>query len=161
MVAKLFLFRLFGQRPQRGRSPVEHRGTFVRPFVRPCVPPEALSGLKSALSGLESALSGLKFVLSDLRGPGGGAHGQANGQMKVPLCSTGLRPLRGRCPKSLKRNSLATIQLHGSLSRHAFCSKTFLLFQLYHILYFVVCSCFFDLQFFRSVSPYTHTFGGR
>ena len=67
MVAKLFLFRLFGQRPRRGRSPVEHRGTFICPFVRPCAPPlKALSGLKSALSGLESALSGLKFVLSDL-----------------------------------------------------------------------------------------------
>ena len=26
--------RLFGQRPRRGRSPVEHRGTFVRSFVR-------------------------------------------------------------------------------------------------------------------------------
>ena len=26
--------RLFGQRPRRGRSPVEHRGTFVRPSVR-------------------------------------------------------------------------------------------------------------------------------
>ena len=67
MVAKLFLFRLFGQRPRRGRSPVEHRGTFICPFVRPCaLPLKALSGLKSALSGLESALSGLKFVLSDL-----------------------------------------------------------------------------------------------
>ena len=24
---------------------------------------------------------------------------RTNGQTKVPLCSTGLRPLRGRCPK--------------------------------------------------------------
>ena len=31
--------RPFGQRPRRGRSPVEHRGTFVRPFVRPSVHP--------------------------------------------------------------------------------------------------------------------------
>ena len=27
------IFHLFGQVPQRGRSPVENRGTFVRPFV--------------------------------------------------------------------------------------------------------------------------------
>ena len=27
----------FGQPSQRGQSPVEHRGTFVRPFVRPSV----------------------------------------------------------------------------------------------------------------------------
>merc|ERR1712074_221488 len=52
----------------------------------------------------------------------GGTHGRTNGRTKVPLCSTGLRPLWGRCPKSLKRNSLATIQLHGSLSLHAVCS---------------------------------------
>ena len=30
---------LFGQRPRRGRSPVEHRGTFVRPSVRSSVRP--------------------------------------------------------------------------------------------------------------------------
>ena len=30
---------LFGQRPQRGRSPVEHRGTFVRLSVRPSIHP--------------------------------------------------------------------------------------------------------------------------
>ena len=30
---------VFGQRPQRGRSPVEHRGTFVCPFVCLFVPP--------------------------------------------------------------------------------------------------------------------------
>ena len=29
----LLLSNLFEQRPRRGRSPVEHRGTFVRPFV--------------------------------------------------------------------------------------------------------------------------------
>ena len=78
----LFLFSLplssfflpFGQRPRRGRSPVEHRGTFVRPSVLPFVPPLspsdlkfALSGLKFTLSGLKSALSGLKFTLSGLK----------------------------------------------------------------------------------------------
>ena len=61
-----------GQRPRRGRSPVEHRGTFVCPFVRSSVrpivsPPQALSGLKSALSGLKSALSGLKSATSGLK----------------------------------------------------------------------------------------------
>ena len=30
----------------------------------------------------------------------GGTHGRTNGRTKVPLCSTGLHPLRGRCPKS-------------------------------------------------------------
>ena len=45
-------------RPQRGQSPVEHRGlSSVCPFVRP---PQALSGLKFALSGLQYALSGLR-----------------------------------------------------------------------------------------------------
>ena len=60
---------LFGQRPRRGRSPVEHRGTFVRPFVRSFVrsSPQAFSGLKSALSGLKSASSGLKSALSGLK----------------------------------------------------------------------------------------------
>ena len=38
-----------GQRPRRGRSPVEHRGTFVHPFVRPSVRP---FGLNSGLRGL-------------------------------------------------------------------------------------------------------------
>ena len=57
---------IFGQRPQRGRSPVEHRGTFVRPSVRSSVrsfirsfpPPSGPSGLKSSLSGLKFSLSG-------------------------------------------------------------------------------------------------------
>ena len=58
---------VFGQRPRRGRSPVEHRGTFVRPFIRSSVsPPQALSGLKSALTDLKSTLSGLKSALSGL-----------------------------------------------------------------------------------------------
>ena len=60
-----FFFRfselLFGQRPRRGRSPVEHRGTspYVRPYVRPSVrpsvrpvPPETpASGLRPPASG--------------------------------------------------------------------------------------------------------------
>ena len=47
------LFTFFGQRPRRGRSPVEHRGTFVRSSVRPsvrpfvCPPPQALSNQPS------------------------------------------------------------------------------------------------------------------
>ena len=36
----IFNRKLFGQRPRRGRSPVEHRGNLsVRPYVRPSVPP--------------------------------------------------------------------------------------------------------------------------
>ena len=47
----------------------------------------------------------------------GGTHGWTNGQTnertKVPLCSTGHRPLRGRCPKrpDTRQNS------HGQLGR--------------------------------------------
>ena len=58
-----------GQRSRRGRSPVEYRGlSFVRSSVRLsiCLPPQALSSLKSALSGLKSAVSGLKSALSGL-----------------------------------------------------------------------------------------------
>ena len=59
---------LFGQRPRRGRSPVEHRGTVVRHSVRHSVRlPQALSGLKSAHSGLKFTLSGLKSALSGLK----------------------------------------------------------------------------------------------
>ena len=42
----------------------------------------------------------------DLRPEGsdeGGTNGRTNGRTKVPLCSTGLRPLRGRCPKRGKQ----------------------------------------------------------
>ena len=68
-------FVFFGQRPRpqiclfgssRGRSAVEHRGTFIPPFV--CsFPPQALnqaSGFKSGFSSLKSGLSGLKLSLS-------------------------------------------------------------------------------------------------
>ena len=71
--ALIYLFSLpfFGQRPRRGRSTVEHRGTFVRPFVClfvcPFVPPSGSSGLKSGLSGCQSSLSGLKSSLLDLK----------------------------------------------------------------------------------------------
>ena len=42
----------FGQRPQRGRCPVEHRGTFVREFLRPPL----ASGLKSQPPGSNPSL---------------------------------------------------------------------------------------------------------
>ena len=69
---------LFGQRPRRGRCPVEHRGlSFVRAFVRSFVrPPPSLgplglkSGhrdLKSCLSSPKSSLSSLKFKFSGLK----------------------------------------------------------------------------------------------
>ena len=57
----------FGQRPRRGRSPVEHRGTFVRPFVRASPPSSGPSGLKSGLWDLKSGLSGLKSSFSGLK----------------------------------------------------------------------------------------------
>ena len=58
---KFWFMIFFGQRPQRGRRPVEHRGTFVCLFLHPSVhlsATQALSGLKSALLGMRSALSG-------------------------------------------------------------------------------------------------------
>ena len=61
------MYHAFGQRPQRGRSQGDFRSSIylaVRLFVR--LPPQALSGLKSALSGLKSTLSGLKSALSSL-----------------------------------------------------------------------------------------------
>ena len=53
--------QLFGQRLQRGQSPVEHGGTFVHHSVCPLRPEDCL---KSALSGLESVLLCLKSALS-------------------------------------------------------------------------------------------------
>ena len=47
----------------------------------------------------------LRSQRPDLR-PEGPDEGVTNGQMKVPLCSTGLRPLRGRCPKRGHAKSL-------------------------------------------------------
>ena len=43
--ALIYLFSLpfFGQRPRRGRSTVEHRGTFFCPSIRPFVSPPRLS----------------------------------------------------------------------------------------------------------------------
>ena len=67
---------VFGQRPRRGRCPVEYRGTFVRSFVHSFVrsfvrlfvrPPLPASGLKSQPQGsnprLEAQIpaSGLKY----------------------------------------------------------------------------------------------------
>merc|ERR1711911_490030 len=67
---------LFGQRPRRGRSPVEHRGTFVRSFVRPSVPPleasqdsnpaSQASNLASQASYLASQASNLASQASNL-----------------------------------------------------------------------------------------------
>ena len=54
-ISKMHVFSLFGQRPRRGRSPVEHRGNLsVRPYVRPPPTPPSASyplGPKSKLYG--------------------------------------------------------------------------------------------------------------
>ena len=67
------LERPFGQRPQRGRSSVEHRGTFVclfsHSFFRLFVPPLRLSNLKSAFPGLYLAFLGLISVPLNLFWP--------------------------------------------------------------------------------------------
>ena len=107
---------------------------FVRVCVRACVRacPQALSGLKSALSGFKSVLSGLKSAFQRLKSTLSGLKseradlrpervnfsperadfrperawgGRTNGRTIVPLCSTGHRPLRGRCPATLHSNS--------------------------------------------------------
>ena len=47
----------------------------------------------------------LRSKMPDLRPEGpdeGGTNERTNGRTKVPLCSTGLRPLRSRCPKRRK-----------------------------------------------------------
>ena len=51
--------------------------------------------LRGLISGLRGGISGLIEQIPGLRGPVG-----TDGQTKVPLCSTGLRPLWGRCPKT-------------------------------------------------------------
>ena len=66
---------LFGLRPRRGRSPVEHKGNlYVRTSVRTSVPPppEAPQRLDQASSGLSKAGSGLSEAGSDLSGAGSG-----------------------------------------------------------------------------------------
>ena len=80
------------------------QGTFVRSFVRSSICPSP--------PGLRGQIQGLRGQISGLRGPGGAdgwtdgrTDGRTNARTKVPLCSTGLRPLRGRCPASSHSNS--------------------------------------------------------
>ena len=57
-----------GQRPRRGQSPVEHRGTFVRPSILLSIRhPQAHTGLKSFLSGLESVRADFRPERTDFR----------------------------------------------------------------------------------------------
>ena len=56
--------QLFGQRPRRGQSPVEHRGTFVRPYVRPLVPP---GPLRPEICPLRSEICPLRPEICPLR----------------------------------------------------------------------------------------------
>ena len=64
--------------------------------------PSQIQGLRGQISGLRGQILGLRGQISGLRGPGGDERtnertdGQTN---ESPLCSTGLRPLWGRCPK--------------------------------------------------------------
>ena len=76
------LVSLFWQRPQGGRSPVEHTGTSICPSERADFRPERAWG------GV------------------GRTDRQADRQMKVAMCSTGLRPLLGppHCPASSLSN---------------------------------------------------------
>ena len=61
----------------------------------------------------------------DLRPEGSEGGGDArtnertNGRTKVPLCSTGLRPLRGRCPKTshprIAHGPIPLVKIHRNL----------------------------------------------
>ena len=119
---------VFGQRPQWGQSPVEHRGTFVclsirlsiRLFVCPPIflsPLSGLSGIKPGLSGpksglsaLESGLSALESGLSDFKS------GLSGFSPHRPLNSL-LRPLIGSL-----RPQIVLLALKSTLSGHK--SKT-------------------------------------
>ena len=57
---------VFGQRPRRGRSPVEHRGTFVRSSVRSCVPP-SLRPLRPQIWPLRPQIRPLRPQIWSLR----------------------------------------------------------------------------------------------
>ena len=82
--------------------------SFVRACVRTCVPPLetqiSASRLKSQPQGSNPSLEGsnpnLKSSNPGLEAqiPASIMHGRMNKRTKVPLCSTGHRPLRGRCP---------------------------------------------------------------
>ena len=69
-----------------------------RPGLRPEKP-----DLRPEKPDLRPERPDLRPERPDLRpeGPEGGGRTdeRTNGRTKVPLCSTGLRPLRGRCPK--------------------------------------------------------------
>ena len=102
----------FGQRPRRGRSPVEHRGTFVRHSIRSSVRSSPPGPLRPEICPLrpkichlrpeicplrpeicplrpeicplklKSTLSGLRRQISDLRGPGGGLTNERTDEQK-------------------------------------------------------------------------------
>ena len=71
-----------------------------KPNLRPERP-----GLRPEKLDLRPERPNLRSQRPDLRpeGPDGGeeqTNKRTNGRTKVPLCSIGLRPLRGRCPKT-------------------------------------------------------------
>ena len=84
------------------------------------------------LSGLTSALLDLNSAQRD-----GRTDGQTNGRMKVPLCSTGLRPLRGRCPASPHSNS-QSLKAGQRVSLTTYCPWA---------------TCFFMISFFYLTAP--------
>ena len=55
------------------------------------------------IQGMRGQISGLRGQISGPRGPGG--DWRMDGRTKVPLCSTGLRPLWGRCPATSHSDS--------------------------------------------------------
>ena len=97
---------LFGQQPQRGRSPVKHRGlSFVHPSVHPFIclfvpPPRPREDFRPERADFRPERADFRPERA-----WGGTDRQTDGQMdrrtnKSSLCSTGLCPLWGRCPAS-------------------------------------------------------------
>ena len=87
---------LFGQRPWRRHSPVEHRWTFVcRSFCHS--PPRPL---RPVICPIRPEIYPTRPEIYPLRPE----IEQNDGQMMVPLCSTGLCPLWGCCPASSHSN---------------------------------------------------------
>ena len=76
---------------------------------RPNLKPER-SDFRLEMPDLRPEMPDLRPERPDLRTDrpdgGGRTDERTNGRTKVPLCSTGLRPLRGRCPKMEKLSGL-------------------------------------------------------
>ena len=83
----------FGQRPQRGRSLLEHRGTFVGQSVHPSFCSFVLSGLKSTLSDSGPLPCFLSFQFTFMQSR---ATGIVDHLLPLATCSYFLPSLKGK-----------------------------------------------------------------